>query len=95
MSRRSRQHRPAKREPGESLMDFYLRNRANADSAIDADLQRSCTSKQQYASEAEARAIATLQGMSGSLYTYHCRYCDFWHLTRRPTSTAGPQIIDE
>jgi hypothetical protein len=18
------------------------------------------------------------------LHTYHCRYCDFWHLTRRP-----------
>jgi hypothetical protein len=28
------------------------------------------------------------------LFTYHCRYCDFWHLTRRPTS-GNAQIIDD
>lgn len=95
MSRRNRQ-RPVKREPGESMMDFYLRNRANVDTSIDLDVARSCTSKQQYASEAEARAIATMQGMSGSLFTYHCRYCEFWHLTRRPNfGTGAPTIIDE
>jgi len=71
-------------------MEFYLRNREPADRSIDADVSRSCTSKQQYAGEAEARAIATMQGMSGSLFTYHCRYCDFWHLTRRPTSSSEP-----
>ena len=77
------------------MMDFYLRNRATVDTAIDLDVARSCTSKQQYASEAEARAIATMQGMSGSLFTYHCRYCEFWHLTRRPNSGGTPQDIDE
>lgn len=76
-------------------MDFYLRNRANVDASIDRDVERSCTSKQQYASEAEARATATMHGMSGSLFTYFCRYCEFWHLTRRPSSGGPPQIIDE
>jgi hypothetical protein len=73
------------------MMDFYLRNRASADVSIDVDIARSCTSKQQYASEAQARAIATMQGMSGSLFTYQCRYCEFWHLTRRPNTGAGPE----
>jgi hypothetical protein len=94
MNRRSR-HRPAKREAAESLMDFYLRNRASADTSIDTDLARSCTTKQQYASEAQARAIATMQGMSGSLYTYHCRYCDFWHLTRRPNSGPSAPLVED
>ncbi len=96
MSRRNRRNRrgPAKRKADESLMDFYLRNRAAVDTSIDADVARSCTSKQQYASEGQARAIATMQGMSGSLFTYHCRYCEFWHLTRRPI-TGRPEIIDE
>jgi hypothetical protein len=95
MNRRNRRRPPAKREAAESLMDFYLRNRANVDTSIDTDVARSCTSKQQYASEAQARAIATMQGMSGSLFTYHCRYCEFWHLTRRPNSGPGPQILDD
>jgi hypothetical protein len=76
-------------------MDFYLRNRAPVDRSIDADVARSCTNKQPYATQAEARAIATMQGMSGSLFTYQCRYCEFWHLTRRPTSADGTEIIDE
>ena len=76
-------------------MDFYIRNRSNVDASIDTDVARSCTSKQQYASEGQARAIATMQGMSGSLFTYHCRYCEFWHLTRRPNSGETPTIIDE
>jgi hypothetical protein len=75
-------------------MDFYLRNRAPVDRSTDADVARSCTDKQPYTSEAEARAIATMQGMSGSLFTYQCRYCEFWHLTRRPTS-GKPEIIDD
>jgi hypothetical protein len=76
-------------------MEFYLRTRTNVDASIDADVARSCTSKQQYASEAQARAIATMNGMSGSLFTYQCRYCEFWHLTRRPTSIGKPEIIDD
>ncbi len=75
-------------------MDFYLRNRAPSDAAIDRDVERSCASKQPYESEASARAVAAMNGLSGALFTYHCRYCDFWHLTRRPTS-AGPEIIDD
>ncbi len=92
MSRR--RQRPLKRESTESMMDFYLRNRADADTSIDRDVERSCTSKQQYASEAQARAIATMQGMSGSLFTYRCRYCEFWHLTRRPNSGESAEILD-
>lgn len=81
--------RPIKRGPDESLMDFYVRSRANASAGetIDRDVARSCTSKQQYASEGEARAIAAMNGMK--LHTYHCRYCDFYHLTRRPTSAES------
>jgi hypothetical protein len=94
MNRRNRQ-RPRKRDAAESIMDFYLRTRADVDTAIDQDIARSCTSKQQYATEAQARAIATMQGMSGSLFTYHCRYCEFWHLTRRPNSGTAPTIVDE
>jgi len=74
-------------------MDFYLRTRATTDAAIDRDVERSCTSKQPYASEAEARAVMAMNGMK--LFTYHCRYCDCWHLTRRPTSSSAPDIIDE
>ena len=37
-------------------------------------------------------AVAAMNGMK--LFTYHCRYCDFWHLTRRPTS-GNAQIIDD
>jgi hypothetical protein len=80
----SARDRGKKRGPEESLMDFFVRTRSAADLAIDADVARSCTSKQPYASEGEARAVAAMNGMK--LFTYHCRYCDFWHLTRRPTS---------
>jgi hypothetical protein len=73
-------------------MDFYVRTRMNADPALDAgDVTRSCSSKQPYASEGEARAIAAMNGMK--LFTYHCRYCDFWHLTRRPT--GGNALLDD
>ncbi|GAC1404849.1 MAG: hypothetical protein NVSMB64_08720 [Candidatus Velthaea sp.] len=95
MSRRGRPTGPVKRGPSESLMDFYLRNRANVDTSIDADVTRSCTSKAQYASDADARAHAAMNGMSGNLFTYHCRYCEFWHLTRRPTSGGDIEFIDE
>jgi hypothetical protein len=74
--------RDKKRGPQESLMDAYIKSRLGGDPFIDADVARSCTSKQPYASEGEARAVAAMNGMK--LHTYHCRYCDFWHLTRRP-----------
>jgi hypothetical protein len=88
----SARDRGKKRGPEESLMDFFIRTRSAADPSIDRDVERSCTSKQPYASEGEARAVAAMNGMK--LFTYHCRYCDFWHLTRRPTS-GNAQIIDE
>ena len=72
-------------------MDAYIKSRTANDPFIDADVARSCTSKQPYASEGEARAVAAMNGMK--LHTYHCRYCDFWHLTRRPTS--GGTTIDD
>lgn len=84
--------RGKKRGPEESLMDFFIRTRSGPDPALDRDVERSCTSKQPYASEAEARAVAAMNGMK--LFTYHCRYCDFWHLTRRPTS-ADKSLDDE
>jgi hypothetical protein len=82
-----------KRGPEESLMDWYVRTRSGADPTIDRDVERSCTSKQPYASEAEARAVMAMNGMK--LYTYHCRYCDCWHLTRRPTSNTGQLLEDD
>jgi hypothetical protein len=83
----SARDRGQKRGPEESLMDFFIRTRSVADPAIDRDVARSCSSKQPYASEGEARAVAAMNGMK--LFTYHCRYCDFWHLTRRPTTTPS------
>jgi hypothetical protein len=84
--------RGKKRGSEESLMDFFIRQRSQADPAIERDVERSCTSKQPYTSEAEARAVAAMNGMK--LYSYHCRYCDFWHLTRRPNSGPGTQPED-
>jgi hypothetical protein len=88
----SARDRGKKRGPDESLMDFFIRTRGASDPSIDRDVERSCTSKQPYASEDEARAVAAMNGMK--LYTYHCRYCDFWHLTRRPTSGGGASLED-
>ncbi len=65
-------------------LKWWLASRQGVDDATDRDLERSCTSKDGYRSEDEARAHAAMNGMSGVLYTYHCRYCDMWHLTRRP-----------
>jgi len=72
------------REPGDfDVMKWWLRNRDGLDELQDQDLNRSCANKDGYRSEAEARAHAAMNGMSGLLFTYHCRYCDQWHLTRR------------
>ena len=91
--RRNDRKRPSSGSgPEESLMDFFIRTRASSDAAIDRDVERSCTSKQPYATEAEARAVMAMNGMK--LFTYHCRYCDCWHLTRRPTS-GGWQVQED
>jgi hypothetical protein len=65
-------------------MKWWLANRAGIDDAVDKDVERSCARKDGYRSEQEARAHAAMNGLADVLYTYHCRYCDFWHLTRRP-----------
>ena len=82
-----RSKRPSKKKPehAESLMDFWLRNRGTVDEAIDRDVERSCESKDRYPTREQARAVAAMNGMADVLYTYQCRYCGDWHLTRRPT----------
>ncbi len=69
-------------------MAAWVRGRMQGDPATDADIERSCASKQPYKTPEEARAVAAMNGMSGLLFTYQCRYCEWWHLTRRPAS--GP-----
>lgn len=64
-------------------MRWWLRNRGDLDSYTDAEIERSCTSKVSYTSEADARAHAAMNGTSSKLTSYHCRYCDGWHLTKR------------
>ena len=89
MARRSR--KPQKREAAaapEDLMQFYLRNREHFEKRTDADLERSCASKDAYPSEAHARSVAVMNGMADVLYTYECFYCKQWHLTRRPSSSS-------
>ncbi len=66
-------------------MDWWLRNRGDIDAAVDRDIERSCTSKDAYDTQEAARAVVAMNGMATVLFTYHCIYCDSWHLTRRPT----------
>jgi len=70
------------REPFD-VMKWWLRSRDGIDDAQDRDLARSCTSKDGYRTEQDARAHIAMNGMVGKLFTYHCTYCDDWHLTRR------------
>jgi hypothetical protein len=65
------------------MMDWWLRNRGDIDDYVDRDVVRSCTSKAAYDSESSARAYVAMNGLSGKLFTYRCRYCESWHLTRR------------
>ena len=67
-------------------MDWWLRNRGDADVAQDRDIERSCTSKDAYETEEHARAVAAMNGMADVLATYHCIYCNSWHLTRQKSS---------
>ena len=80
----------------EDLMQYYLRNREHFEHRTDADIERSCTSKDAYPTEAHARAVAAMNKMGSVLYTYRCFYCRQWHLTRRPTKPGDElQIIEE
>jgi len=65
------------------VMKWWLRSRDSIDDVQDRDIARSCASKDGYRSEAEARAHVLMNGMAGRLFTYHCTYCDQWHLTKR------------
>ena len=79
--------RPPKPDPSagaDALMAWYVAQRMQPDPKIDTDVARSCTSKQQYSSDADAHAHALMNGMGDVLFEYECRYCGFWHLTRRP-----------
>jgi hypothetical protein len=47
-------------------------------------LERGCTSKVWFASQAEARSVSrTWRHASGSLRPYHCRFADHWHVGHR------------
>ena len=71
--------------PDFDVMKWWLRSREGIDDAVDRDLERSCSRKDGYRTQEEARAHAAMNGLAGKLFAYQCRYCEFWHLTRRPT----------
>ena len=77
------------------MMDWWLRNRGDIDDYVDRDIERSCGSKAAYETQAAARAQAAMQGLSGKLFTYQCRYCASWHLTRRDPASGPPGMRDE
>jgi hypothetical protein len=81
------------------MMDWWLRNRGDVDDYVDRDIERSCGSKAAYESEPAARAQIAMQGLAGKLFTYECRYCRSWHLTRRkpgaPSRRAAGDEDDE
>jgi hypothetical protein len=64
-------------------MKWWLRSRDGIDEIQDRDVARSCSTKDGYRTDAEARAHIAMNGMVGALFTYRCAYCDAWHLTRR------------
>jgi hypothetical protein len=78
---------PSRGSKGDSgdfdVMKWWLRSRDGIDDVQDRDVARSCSTKDGYRSESEARAHIAMNGMAGSLFTYHCTYCGEWHLTRR------------
>jgi hypothetical protein len=92
MPRRVRPGKPDPQAGADSLMAWYVKQRLeDPDPRIDADVERSCTSKQHYADEMDAHAHALMNGMGDVLFSYECRYCGFWHLTRRPSPPSGPR----
>jgi hypothetical protein len=76
----------------DTTLSWWLEIRgAVQDSAIDRDLERSCASKDRYATREAARAVAAMNNMAGVLNAYECRYCLQWHLTRRGArGTSSP-----
>ncbi len=70
-------------------LKWWLSGREGVDEAQDRDIERSCGSKDGYASETAARANAAMNGMSSVLFTYECAYCRAWHLTRRKPPATG------
>jgi hypothetical protein len=74
---------PSDRSGDFDVMKWWLRSRDALDDVVDKDVAQSCSRKDGYRSEAEARAHVAMKGLQGKLFTYHCRYCDFWHLTKR------------
>ena len=72
-----------RRDPDREMMEWWLRNRGDVDQFVDRDVNRSCSSKTPYSSEDDARAHVAMNGMQGRLFSYHCVYCDMWHLTKR------------
>jgi hypothetical protein len=74
MPRRIRPPKPDPKAGADALMEWYVKQR----------LERSCTAKQQYKDEEDAHVHALMNGMGDVLFSYECRYCGFWHLTRRP-----------
>jgi hypothetical protein len=84
MRRGRRAPKPDPKAGADALMDWFVKDRMKPDPRIDVDVERSCTSKAQYADEADAHAHALMNGMGDVLFEYECRYCGFWHLTRRP-----------
>ena len=62
MPRRRESKRPASGAAAtpEDLMQYYLRNREHFEQRTDADIERSCASKDAYPTEAHARAIAAM-----------------------------------
>ena len=97
----ARRREPRRPKPGaaatpEDLLEFYVRNREHFEKRTDADIERSCASKDAYPTEAHARAVAAMNRMGDVLYTYECFYCHQWHLTRRPPPPGGgPVMVDD
>jgi len=84
MPHRVRPPKPDPKAGADALMDWYVKQRMEPDPRIDHDVERSCSSKQQYKDEEDAHVHALMNGMGDVLFSYECRYCGFWHLTRRP-----------
>jgi len=83
-SRGFKRKNPKPKDDGEfDVMKWWLRSRDGIDELQDKDMERSCSSKDSYRNEEDARAHIAMNRMSGSLFTYHCAYCQQWHLTRR------------
>ncbi|MCD8316465.1 MAG: hypothetical protein LUB61_03550 [Eggerthellaceae bacterium] len=69
----------------EAFRSEEMRHDQRHEALVDADKERSCTSKNRYATLGEAKqAIKDCErhGTFG-LHAYLCKYCKGWHLTSR------------